>query len=200
MAAPILKAYFKRSRYKTVDKFLDSVYKKNKTYIDNHIDKELLAKYGDRKGKEKYIFKGLIMDKMKDINFKTGRYYTVTQAIKRVANSMELNRGFEKGDVARANFEYLIKKDKKLMRKFIRLTTPGEKKLSYDYKKLQFQGYYNINGTNASVYQYDEDFYIIEEKSPHEGVGSSTYIIPKDEFDMRDGKDIHFTMWSHRRR
>ena len=32
MAAPILKAYFKRSRYKTVDKFLDSVYKKNKTY------------------------------------------------------------------------------------------------------------------------------------------------------------------------
>ena len=190
MAAPRLKASRNRSQYKTTDRFLDAVYRKNKEYIDSHIDPELLTKHSP-----KTIFKFLVKDQMQYQNQKTGKKYTAIQAIRRVANSKEMNPTFTTSDIFHANFENLLRKDKTVFKQFRNLTRENGRFTSYDYRKLEFEGYYNVGGTNSAVYKYD-DFYIIEKKSPDEGTGASVEILESFNFDTRTGKDIFFKGYS----
>lgn len=190
MAAPRLKASRNRSQYKTTDRFLDAVYRKNKEYIDSHIDPELLTKHSP-----KTIFKFLVKDQMQYQNQKTGKKYTAIQAIRRVANSKEMNPTFTTSDIFHANFENLLRKDKTVFKEFRNLTRENGRFTAYDYRKLEFEGYYNVGGTNSAVYKYD-DFYIIEKKSPDEGTGASVEILESFNFDTRTGKDIFFKGYS----
>ena len=50
-------------------------------------------------------------------------------------------------------------------------------------ESIKFQGYYLIGGTNAIVYSYDEDTYVIEQKSPKKGQGATFDVVPKAEWD-----------------
>ncbi len=186
MSAPRLKASKTRSKYATNDAFLNAVYRKNKAYIDSHIDPELLTKHSP-----KSVFKFLIKDQMQYTNPKTGKKYTAIQAIKRVSNSKEMNPTFTSSDIYHSNFENLLRKDKNVFKQFRNLTRDKGKYTAYDYRKLAFNGYYKINGTNSAVYKYD-DFYIIEKKSPDEGTGASIQIIESFDFESRQDKDIFF--------
>lgn len=187
MSAPRLRASKNRPKYKTLDAFLNAVYRKNKAYIDTHIDPALLTKHTP-----KSVFKFLIKDQMQYTNQKTGKKYTVYQAMKRVTNSKEMNPSFTTSDIYHANFEQLLRKDKNVFKKF-RESTRNEKGryTSYDYSKLQFEGYYAVNNSNSAVYRYD-DLIIIEAKSPQPGQGASIQIMDIGDFDMAVGKNIHF--------
>ena len=129
---------------------------------------------------------------MQYTNQKTGKKYTVYQAMKRVTNSKEMNPSFTTSDIYHANFEQLLRKDKNVFKKF-RESTRNEKGryTSYDYSKLQFEGYYSVNNSNSAVYKYD-DLIIIEAKSPQPGQGASIQIMDIGDFDMAVGKNIYF--------
>lgn len=186
MSAPRLKASKNKSRYKTTDSFLNAVYRKNKEYIDSHIDPALLTKHSP-----KSVFKFLIKDQMQYTNQKTGRKYTVYQAMKRVTNSKEMNPSFTTSDIYHSNFEQLLRKDKTVFKKFRESTREKGRYTAYDYSKLNFEGYYSVNNSNSAVYRYD-DLIIIEAKSPQPGMGASIQIMDLGDFDMAVGKSIHF--------
>lgn len=56
----------------------------------------------------------------------------------------------------------------------------------FQKEKVNFEGYYEVNKTNAVVYTYDKDIYIIEYKSPAKGSGATFQFMSKWEFEDRE--------------
>lgn len=187
MASPRLRAKHNKSFYKSESAYIEAVYRNNKAYIDSHTPQELIEKGVSPKA----FFKAEVFRIKQQTNAATGKKFTTNRAIKRVANSKMLNPDMTTSDIKRNNFESLLKKDKKVYKEFRNRTRKSGRFTSFDYSKLQFDGYYNIDGTNAAVYIY-EDVVIIEFKSPQQGTGASTEIMTKDQFDMSVGKDIFY--------
>lgn len=172
-------------------------YQKNKKYIDTHVGAEWLEAYGT----PYKAFKKLVEEKMRYKKYGTDRTYTVDEAIKREINSKDFNPMWTTSDVYSRNFLSRIKSDKDL-RKAIIEKSDISKKVVYQRKgkggnyiqvqrlrekfkadNIKFEGYYLINGTNAIVYSYDKDTYIIEYKSPKVGQGATFDVVPKAEWD-----------------
>ena len=193
-SSEIIKKTNKKAReYKSVNSYINQFYNKNKDYIDTHIRAEWIEAYGT----PKKAFQKLVEEKMSYTKFGTERKYTVDEAIRRELNSKDMNPQWTASDVYSRNFISKIKKDKDLRRE-LTLKSPEEKKIIYERKgktiqrlryklspeKVKFMGYYNINGTNAIVYGYDEDTIIIEYKSPKRGEGATFDVMTKDSFNM----------------
>lgn len=179
----------KRSSYKTEEAYINAVYRYNKAYIDSHMDPELLKK-SKSKGARAYFLDEVkrvrkLQNQMKD------KHYTLRQALKRVSNSLILNPTMTASDIKSNNFESLLKKDKELYKEFRKRTRDEKKRFTkFDYSKVKFKGYFVVNGANAAVYSYDDDTYIVEKKSPPNGVGASYEIWSKDQFEVATGKTI----------
>ena len=192
-AESIQKTNKKAKEYKSVKNYINSFYQKNKNYIDTHIRAEWIEAYGT----PKKAFQKLVEEKMSYTKFGTDRKYTVDEAIKRELNSKDMNPDWTASDVYSRNFLMKIKKDRDLRRE-LTLKSPEEKKIIYERKgktvqrlreklspdKIQFKGYFNVNGTNAIVYSYDNDTYIIEYKSPKKGEGATFDVLTKEAFEM----------------
>lgn len=187
----------KASKKMTATQHIRAYYQKNKRYIDTHVGAEWLEAYGT----PYKAFKNLVQEKMRYTKYGTDRKYTVDEAIQREINSKDFNPMWTSSDVYSRNFLSRIKKDKEL-RKGIIEKTDISKKIVYERKgkggkfiqvqrlrekfkaeSIKFEGYYLIGGTNAIVYSYDNDTYIIEYKSPKKGQGATFDVVPKAEWD-----------------
>ena len=188
MAAPKLRAAHKKSYYKNESAYLDAVYRKNKEYIDSHTPEGIKEKGVSPKA----FFKAEVRRVSEMQNQMTGKKYTLNRAIKRVANSKMLNPQMSTSDIKANNFQSLLKKDKDTYRQFRNRTRKGGRFTSFDYSKLKFDGYYNINGTNGAVYIYDDDTVIIEFKSPQNGTGASSQVMSLEEVESSVGKTIFY--------
>lgn len=222
-AESIQKTNKKAKEYKSVKNYINSFYQKNKNYIDTHIRAEWIEAYGT----PKKAFQKLVEEKMSYTKFGTDRKYTVDEAIKRELNSKDMNPDWTASDVYSRNFLQKIKKDRDLRRE-ITLKSPEEKKIIYERAvygvdekgnkikvgskviqrlkekaspdKVKFMGYYNVDGTNAIVYSYDDDTYIIEYKSPKKGAGATFDVMTKEFFDMILDNGRAFKMRNSRER
>lgn len=205
----------KYTEYISPNKYIAAFYKTNELYIMKNIDAGLVEKYTGpispedpdkmkklKKGTET-AFRKLIKDKMKYDNPGKGRKYDANEAIKAVMGSKELNPEWTAKDVYANNFIKKIKSDRELKQAI--MNEMDEEKLlkySYDSKKgkkvevtkikegfqkenVKFEGYFEINKTNAIVYTYDNDIFIIEYKSPKKGSGATFDVISR--WDFEDG-------------
>lgn len=188
----------KYTQYQSENKYIAAFYTRNKLYIDTHIDADFVNHFGD----SKKAFKKLIEDKMKYDNPQKGRKYNAAEAIKAVLGSKEMNPTWTAKDVYANNFIQKIKADRELKQaimnemdeekliKYSYVSKKGKKievtKMREGFKKenVKFEGYYEINKTNAIVYSYD-DIYIIEYKSPKKGSGATYDVMSK--WDFEDG-------------
>lgn len=187
-----LKALKSKSKYKNTSAYLDAVYRKNKAQIDNNISPEWVAVYKTPKA----AFKNLIKEQMKHFNYKTGKNYTVNQALKQKANSKDLNKTWGNKDIMYNNFQGLIKKDKELQKEFRkRIRDERGRFRKYDPKELSFRGYYASAEGNAAVYQFG-DLVILEKKSPDKATGASISYMTQAQFDAAEGKTMFFKSWT----
>ena len=189
--------------YASDDQYIRAYYLRNKKYIETNISPE----WSSDKGLTAYEgFKELVKGQQEYTNPKTGNKYTVQEAIRRKINSKDLHRDWEAVDVYAHNFLQKIKSSDELKKEIIRKTSE-ENKITYERKgkkgtqtitrlkdnfsayKIFFEGYYNVMGTDAIIYSYD-DVYIIEYKSPKYGAGATFDVVPKDEFMAKLGKQI----------
>lgn len=209
----------KYTEYISPNKYIAAFYTKNKTFIDNNIDAEWLAQIGD----PKTAFKKLIEDKMKYDNPSKGRKYNVNEAIKAVMGSKEMNPTWTARDVYANNFVQKIRSDKDL-KTAIMNEMDEEKLIKYSYvrknkkkkeeetlvevtklregfkkEKVKFEGYYEAYGSNATVYSYDEDIYIIEYKSPKKGTGATFQVMSKWDFENEEQSGM-ITFQKYRKR
>lgn len=191
----MLKAAKPRHAYKTDSGWLDAIYRKNKSYIDSNMNERWKEIYGS----SKRAFKALIKEQMVTVNPKTGRKYTINQAIKRVENSKDLHKDWSSSDVSANNFKELFKKDKKMGKKFREETRKNGKYTAFDPKKLKWEGWFEEKNKSVAVYKYDEDVYIIERNSPDVSTGASIEVLSRWEFESREGKSIFFKEKSRRK-
>lgn len=188
----MLKAKHKRSYYKTDTGWLNAIYRANKDYIDANMNEKWKELYGN----SQRAFRNLVKEQMLNENPKTGRKYTINQAINRVENSKDLHKDWTSRDVTANNFKQLFKKDKKLAKEFREQTK--EPLTRFDPKKLEFEGWYNEGNKAKAVYRYG-DTYIIESVSPDKSTGASIRILTKFQFEAAEGKTLHF-MYQHKPR
>ena len=160
-----LKAKRARKQYKSDLTYIRAVYNNNKKKIAANIADEWVEAFG---GDVYKAFKSLIQDQMKYSNPKTGKKYTVEEAIRREAGSKDLNKEWTTGDVYARNFHSLILKEKEVKEVFYQ--HEGIKRI--DYSQYNFLGYYKYNGRDVAVYNYG-DSYFLEYQSPKDGTGAS---------------------------
>ena len=190
----MLRARKRRTKYKSLNSWIDAVYRKNKAYIDKNINEKWLEVHRDSKA----AFKALVKEKLAEVNPKTGKNYTPSEAVLKVENSKDLHRDWTSRDVTANNFRQVFKKDKELSKKFKDLTRENGRYTSFDPKKFDWEGWYSQNNKTKAVYKYG-DIYIIESQSPDKGQGASISIMTRYEFEEATGKTIHF-MFTHKRR
>lgn len=205
--AKIKKTNKKYSQYTSDNRYITAFYNKNKTYIEVNIDSDWLAKQGND---SKKAFKKLVEERMKYDKPGLGRKYNAKEAIKAVMGSKEMNPTWTAKDVYASNFVQKIKGDKDL-KTAIMNEMDEEKLIKYSYvrknkkkkeeetivevtklregfkkEKVKFAGYYEAYGSNATVYTYDEDIYIIEFKSPKKGTGATFQVMSKWDFENEE--------------
>lgn len=174
-------------------RYVYNFYQRNKLYIHTHID----PIWVDKKHGDYYrAFKSLVEDRMRYRNPKTDKYYTPGEAVKGVLNSKDMNPSWSASDVYANNFLSKIKSDKELKRAITNkmgidkkyVYTRKDKQITrlrenYSADKIKFEGYFNVGSSNALVYCYDDDVYIIEYKSPKKGTGATFDVVGKEEFE-----------------
>lgn len=197
----IRKTKKKYSEYSSEKKYISAYYTTNKLYIMKNIDEIYVKEKGN--GDPKIAFEKLIDDKMKYDNPGKGRKYNAQEAIKAVMGSKEMNPNWTAKDVYANNFIQKIRADKDLkyaimeqmdeekLLKYSYVSKKGKKvevtKIKEGFQKdnVKFEGYFEINKTNAIVYTYDNDIFIIEYKSPKKGSGATFDVISR--WDFEDG-------------
>jgi hypothetical protein len=194
MAAPTLKAKKNKSFYKSEKAYIDAVYRNNKAYIDSHVPTGI-------KASPQAFFRAEVLRTREMYNQETKKNFTIRRAIKRVANSKMMNPGWKNTQIKANNFESLLKKDKFLYKDFRNKTKDENKRYTkFDYTKVNFEGYHVVNNTNASIYSYDKDLYVIEFVSPPNGTGSSYEIWTKAEYEQALGKTVFFKGYTSRKK
>ena len=187
-----LKALKRRSRYKSDSAYLDAVYRNNKEAIDSNIDPNWVKLHKTPKA----AFKALVREKMLEKDYTTGKNYKINKAIKKLANSKDLNKEWTNKDVMYNNFQQLIKKEKGLSKEFRkRLRDERGRFRKYSPKDLKFLGYYTGTNGNAAVYQIG-DLIIMEKKSPDKNTGASVSYMNETDFKYAEGKTIFFSGYS----
>ena len=86
-----LRAKKGKSKYKTIDGYLNQVYNNNKGYLDIHIEEFESSK------KKREIFKNQVKELLNEVNPETGKKYTVNQAIDQVQRSTFIRKSGERG-------------------------------------------------------------------------------------------------------
>lgn len=203
-----LKANKPRDKYKSESTYIRAVFNANKKKIIENISNEWVKnidkdefeflrnnytrlkkskktdfKYNEKQQLEKEVyraFKDLVESQMAYTNPKTNKNYTAVEAIAREARSKDLNKYWDTKDVYARNFHSLVKKYDDVKKEFYQ--HEGIKKI--DYRKYNFEGYYQLRGGGSvAVYSYG-DSYFLQAQSPKgkAGVGSLTYLT-KQEFD-----------------
>lgn len=190
-----LKKVKRVSKYKDINAYLDALYRKNKTLIDNNISPEWVAAH---KGSSKRAFKELIKDRMSWLNYKTGKKFTLAQAIKAMENSKAFNKTWTEKDVKYKNFQQLLKKNKDVYKEFKkRLRDERGRFKKYNARDLKFLGYYEASDGNSAVYQFG-DLIIFEKKSPDKNTGATISSMSESEFEINKKYGIYtFNSWSN---
>lgn len=189
-----LKRVKRVNKYKSVDAYLEALFRKNKTAILENISPEWVASY---KGNIKKAFKKLITERMEWYNYKTGKNFTLAQAIKAIENSKALNKTWGQKEVRFQNFQQLLKKDKNIYKAFREeLRDEHGRFTKYNAKELEFLGYYGSAEGNAAVYKF-RDLVIFEKKSPDKSTGATISAMSKFQFNMAVGKTLQFNSWSN---
>ena len=189
-----LKKVKRVSKYKDINAYLDALYRKNKTLIDNNLSPEWIAAY---RGSPKRAFKKLIKERMEWFNYKTGKNFTLSQAIKAMENSKAFNKTWTRKDVAYQNFQQLVKKDKNVYKEFKkRLRDERGRFKKYNAKDLKFLGYYESAEGNSAVYQFG-DLIIFEKKSPDKNTGASISSLTESEFNLNVKYGIYTYVGEH---
>lgn len=173
----------------TTEEVIEKYYNEHVNKISRDIDKDYVNSVAH--GDDKLAFEKLVKDKMSYTNKARGRKYTVNEAISSVMGSKELNPTWTARDIGEHNLVKKLESDKELRYRFLD-TLPDEDKVVYkrrkksdrrrktevkylkggiDVNKMHFEGTFNIFGTNASVYIYDNNTVIIIYKSPKGGTG-----------------------------
>lgn len=185
----------------TTDEYIDKYYEEHYEQISKNIDKSYVNSVAG--GDDKLAFEKLVKGKMSYENKPKKRKYTVKEAISSVMRSKELNPSWSATDIGEHNLIHAIESEKELKDKFISAFS-DEKKISYkrrqrkdrrrkevvtylkdkiDVNKMKFEGSYNVYGSNASVYIYDEEVVILIFKSPQKGAGADFSVINKEQWD-----------------
>ena len=192
---------FETKKVLTTDEYIDKYYTEHYEKIERDMDKEFLA--GPGKNDSKYAFEKLVTDKMKFINKPKKRKYTVKEAISSVMRSKEMNPTWKATDIGEHNITHAIEENKELRDQFISKFSE-EKRITYkrrsqkdrrrkqtvsylkekiDASKMKFEGSYNVYGSNASVYVYDDEVVVLIFKSPNKVTGADFSIITKEQWD-----------------
>ncbi len=192
-----------RSEYASDSQYIRAYYLRNKKYIDENISSE----WSTDKDQTPYEgFKELVEGQQEYTNPKTGNKYSVQEAIKKKMASKDMHKDWEAVDVYAHNFLQKIKATTDLKKEIIKKTDESNKitykrktkhgeqtitklKENFSAYKIYFEGYFNVMGTDALIYSYD-DVFIIEYKSPKAGAGATFDVVPKDEFMAKLGKQI----------
>lgn len=195
LAGKVLKAPKRINQYKSVNSYINAVYRSNKDIIAGRINKA----YVELHGSENKAFNALVKERMAMINLKTGENYTVKEAIQAVNNSMALMADFDdrglKGTellaakqsyIRAVNFEKAIKRDRKVWAKVVNV---GGRFTQFNPNELQFLGYYKDEFGSFAAYQYGDKI-IIERQSPKRDkngneVGASIDVMSKKDFDNK---------------
>lgn len=184
-----LRALRTRKYYKDDRAYIKAVYRANKNYIDANMKESLINLHGTPERAFYYLVKA---DKMEDLNYKTGKNFTLLEAIRSVANSNELNKQWEAEDIYANNFKNLLKshpEEYKYLKN--REFREGGKFAKFDANKLEYKGFYIIDGTRCAVYYYG-DTAIIEAQSPFRNGGADLQVWTKSAFEetVSDGKAV----------
>lgn len=182
-----LRALRTRRYYKDDASYIKAVYRANKKYIDANMRLGLVDLHGTPERAFYYLVKA---DKMEDTNPKTKKKYTVDEAINSVANSYEMNPTWEASDIYANNFKKLLKTHPEEYKQ-LRMTEfrEGNKFAKFDPNKLQYKGFYIVDGTRSAVYYYG-DTVIIEAESPTKNEGANLKLWSKDQFNYAMGNTV----------
>lgn len=159
-------------KYKSVNNYLNAIYKNNKEYLDQHI-----KVMGDTRTKRE-IFKEEVMSRLGKINPDTGKKYTIKQAIEKVQRSTLITTKEERiGETRITRMKEMDPEKFKDFRKKIGWTT---KIKSENFIEMTSEG--NKNYLRYKDPQNGKDVIIVETISPKSGVATSYKILDYDEF------------------
>ena len=113
-------------------------------------------------------FKTLVKGQMQYENYRTGKKYTIDEALDVESRSKDFNKEWTTGDVYARNFHKLVTRDKNIKELFYQ----HEVIRKINYSEYNFLGYYLYKGKEVAVYNYG-DSYFIDYQSPKDGTGSS---------------------------
>lgn len=159
--------------FKSVDNYLDSVYRNNKEYLDKYIDK-----LGDSRTKRN-IFKEEVKKYMRLTNPETGKPYNIRQAIDRVQRSTMITTKEER--IGEVRLERMKELDPEAFKSFRQKIGWRNKVSSMNFVEETHEGNKNIlrYRDNAT----GKDVVIIETISPKSGMSKGYEI--KDYTDWR---------------
>lgn len=169
-------------KYKSVNNYLNAIYRNNKEYLDQHI-----KVMGDTRTKRE-IFKEEVMSRLGKINPDTGKKYTIKQAIERVQRSTLVTTQMERiGETRITRMKEQSPEAFKKLRKEIGWTTKIKSEnfieMTHDGKKNYLR--YKDPSTG-------KDIIIVETISPKSGVATSYDIMDYEEwrvFYVKEHKD-----------
>lgn len=124
-----------KSKYKSLDKYLDSIYKQNKELIDRKILNEEDLKLATNRDKllkqsKRKMFKEFVKDYMDEGN-------TVDQALKKLSNSRQF---MDYEDLAKDNMLEALKRDKEAYKRFREATKEKGRYTKIDIQKFNYIG------------------------------------------------------------
>lgn len=158
--------------FKSVDNYLDSVYRNNKEYLDKYLDV-----MGDSRRK-KAIFKDQVKKYMNYVNPDTGKNYTIRQAIDRVQRSEMITTKEER--IGETRLERMKELDPQKYKEFRKSIGWRNKVNSMNFVEMTSQG-------NKNILRYQDkatgkDVVIIETISPKTGISQGYEIKDYDDY------------------
>ena len=125
-----------KGKYKSLDKYLDSIYKQNKELIDRKILNEDELQFAPNRAKlmkqsKKKLFKDYVKEYMDE-------GHSVDQALRKVSNSRTF---LDYEDLARENALDGLKEDREAYKKFRELTKEKGRYTKVDVARLEYLGH-----------------------------------------------------------
>lgn len=163
-----------------ITRYIRDVYNNNKEYINNNLNKD--AYIGNESSYK--AFKRQVLDGVTQ----NPTIADLKKSIRRLANSKVLipeSFGEARRYIIKSrNFTSKLKGEE--WRRFKELTGVKSKS-KFDLLDLKYQGTFDVKG--SAVYQYENNTYIIERKSPDKNTGASIEIVSAQEYlKMQSGK------------
>lgn len=153
-----LRAKRNQATYKSVNAYIDAVYRNNKKYLDSHIEN-----FGIESKRQ--TFKKEVLDRLRRINPETGKRYTLKQAIDQVQRTTIVTSAEERrAQVSMTRIQQESPEDWKEVRKAIGWKNKFEVSNIVDTWSEGKMNYYRYKDTTTG-----KDVIIVEEISPKNG-------------------------------